>query len=77
MATYTIGLAEAKKHFSKITAEVNRTGKSVTVLKNNRPWVIIHPAACSPTDGEGSDVAVDLLESIEYSVARLSDPDNE
>ncbi len=40
----TIGLAEAKNNFSRVTAEVNRTGRAVTVLKNNRPWVVINPA---------------------------------
>lgn len=37
----TIGLAEAKTNFSKVTAEVNATGSPVTALKNNRPWVMI------------------------------------
>ena len=69
MATYTIGLAEAKKNFSKLTAEVNRTGKPATVLKNNKPWVIIAPAASSEDDDR--DVAVDLLESISYAVVEL------
>lgn len=41
----TIGLAEAKNNFSRVTAEVNRTGKPVTMLRNNRPWVTISPAA--------------------------------
>lgn len=33
----TMGLAEAKNNFSRVTAEVNRTGRPVTVMKNNRP----------------------------------------
>ena len=37
MSTLTMGLAEAKNNFSRVTAEVNRTGKPVTILKNNRP----------------------------------------
>ena len=41
----TMGLAEAKNNFSRVTAEVNRTGRPVTVMKNNRPWVTINPAA--------------------------------
>lgn len=56
----TMGLAEAKNNFSKVTAEVNRTGRPVTVLKNNKPWVIISPAgapALSPVD-----VAVDFMD---------------
>ena len=44
MSTLTMGLAEAKNNFSRVTAEVNRTGKPVTILKNNRPWVVIQPA---------------------------------
>lgn len=69
MATYTIGLAEAKKNFSKITAEINRTGKPVTVLKNNKPWVVIQPASDLAESHE--DVAVDLLERIAYTVVEL------
>lgn len=45
MHATTIGLAEVKNNFSRVTAEVNRTGKPVTVLRNNRPWVTISPAA--------------------------------
>ena len=71
MATYTIGLAEAKNNFSKVTAEINRTGKPVTVLKNNKPWVIIQPAAA---DAKGN-VAVDLLESITYAAVDLGEDD--
>lgn len=58
MGAVTMGLAEAKNNFSRVTAEVNRTGRPVTVLKNNRPWVVIQPA-----EGSGSleDVAVDFM----------------
>ena len=45
MNATTIGLAEAKNNFSRVTAEVNRTGKPVSVLRDNRPWVTITPAA--------------------------------
>ena len=69
MATFTIGLAEAKKNFSKLTAEVNRTGKPVTVLKNNKPWVVILPAVSFAGDQE--DVAVDLLDNISYSMIEI------
>ena len=44
MNATTISLAEARDNFSRVTAEVNRTGKPVTVLRNNRPWVTISPA---------------------------------
>lgn len=69
MATFTVGLAEAKKNFSRITAEINRTGKPVTVLKNNKPWVVIQPASALLENG--GDVAVDLLESVSYGIIEL------
>ncbi|WP_273398144.1 type II toxin-antitoxin system Phd/YefM family antitoxin [Thermophilibacter mediterraneus] len=60
MAVTTMGLAEAKANFSKVAAEVNRTGRPVTLLKNNRPWVVI-----APVDPSALDVAVDFMD--EYS----------
>lgn len=69
MAYYTVGLAEAKNNFSKITAEVNRTGKPCTVLKNNKPWVIIQPARTNGSE----ETAVDIIESIEYRLMSLED----
>ncbi|WP_314946243.1 type II toxin-antitoxin system Phd/YefM family antitoxin [Olsenella uli] len=59
MAALTIGLAEAKNNFSRVTAEVNRTGRSVTVLKNNRPWVVIQPAQGT---ANATDVAVNFMD---------------
>lgn len=59
MAALTMGLAEAKTNFSRLTAEINRTGKPVTVLKNNKPWVVIQPAA---TDASVVGVAVDFMD---------------
>lgn len=55
--TVTMGLAEAKTNFSRVTAEVNRTGVPVTVLKNNKPWVVIMPVERGATD-----VAVDFMD---------------
>ena len=43
--TLTIGMADAKSQFSRITADINRTGVPVTVFKNNKPWVEIRPLA--------------------------------
>lgn len=60
MAALTMGLAEAKNNFSRVTAEVNRTGRPVTILKNNKPWVIIQPAQGSTTDAV--DVAIDFMD---------------
>ena len=59
MAALTMGLAEAKNNFSRVTAEVNRTGRSVTILKNNKPWVVIQPARSSSSV---TDVAVDFMD---------------
>ena len=53
----TIGLVEAKNNFSKLTTEVNRSGKPVTVLKNNKPWVVI-----APVERGAADVAVDFMD---------------
>ena len=62
MAMLTMGLAEAKTNFSRLTAEVNRTGRPVTVLKNNKPWVVIQPVG---VEASTLDVAVDFMD--EYS----------
>ena len=43
MGTTVVGVREAKNRFSELTADANRTGSSVTVLKNNKPWVMIVP----------------------------------
>lgn len=61
MHATTIGLAEAKNNFSRVTAEVNRSGRSVTVLKNNKPWVTISPAA-GVANPDMVDVAVDFMD---------------
>lgn len=39
-----IGVRQAKAQFSALTQEVNSTGLAVTVLRNNKPWVMICPA---------------------------------
>lgn len=57
----TMGLAEAKNNFSKVTAEVNRTGRPVTMLKNNKPWVVISSAP-QGASSDAVDVAVDFMD---------------
>jgi len=42
--TVTVTAADARAQFSRIAAEVSRTGEPVTVFKNSRPWVVIQPA---------------------------------
>lgn len=59
MATLTMGLAEAKNNFSRVTAEVNKTGRPVTILKNNKPWVVIQPVQKSVS---ATDVAIDFMD---------------
>ena len=59
----TMGLAEAKNNFSRVTAEVNRTGRPVTVMKNTRPWVTINPAATQRGNERNAvDVAIDFMD---------------
>ena len=64
MAALTMGLAEVKSNLSRVTAEVNRTGKPVTVLKNNKPWMVIQPVAAQAST---VDIAVDFMD--EYADA--------
>ena len=54
-----MGLAEAKNNFSRVTTEVNKTGRPVTILKNNKPWVVIQPVQRAT---EALDVAVDFMD---------------
>lgn len=58
----TMGLVEAKNNFSRMTAEVNRTGHPVTVMKNNKPWVTIYPAARGDASRDAVDVAIDFMD---------------
>lgn len=57
----TMALAEAKNNFSRVTAEVNRTGRPMTVLKNNKPWVVIQPVT-TPSAADAVDVAIDFMD---------------
>lgn len=43
MEELTATVAETRAHFSKIAAEVSRSGKPVTVFRNSKPWVVIAP----------------------------------
>ena len=52
-------LAEVENNFSKVTTEVNKSGRSVTILKNNRPWVVIQPASAAR---DAVDVAVNFMD---------------
>lgn len=39
-----VGVREIKNNFSYLSTRVNETGQPLTVLKNNKPWVVIQPA---------------------------------
>ena len=71
MPALTMGLAEAKNNFSSVTAEVNRTGRPVTVLKNNKPWVVIQPAT-TPSAADAVDVAIDFMDEYADVFAELA-----
>ena len=43
----TVTAADARAQFSRIADEVARTGSTVTVFKNSRPWVEIRPVPAS------------------------------
>ena len=59
MSILTMDLAEVENNFSKVTTEVNKSGRSVTVLRNNRPWVVIQPASAAK---DAVDVAVNFMD---------------
>ena len=59
MSILTMDLAEVENNFSKVTAEVNKSGRSVIVLKNNRPWVVIQPASAARN---AVDAAVNFMD---------------
>lgn len=66
-----MGLAEAKNNFSRVTAEVNRAGRPATVLKNNKPWVVIQPAT-TPSATDAVDAAIDFMDEYADVFAELA-----
>lgn len=69
--TLTVGMSDAKANFSKLTAEVNRTGRPVTVFKNNRPWVEIRPLAAE------ENIPSDTREAMAEADAIVADPNHQ
>ena len=59
MSAFTMDFAEVRDNFSEVAAEVNKSGCSVTVLRNNRPWVVIQPASAARN---AVDVAADFMD---------------
>lgn len=70
-AVATVGMAEAKTNFSKLTANVNATGVPVTVFKNNKPWVEIRPLATPRDDFKG--MPAETIEAIQETEGMLAD----
>lgn len=68
--TPTIGMSDAKTNFSRLTADANRTGRSITVFKNNRPWVEIRPLAYV------GDVTTETREAMNEVDAMAADPNH-
>lgn len=73
MTTLTVGMADAKTNFSRITANVNATGIPVTVFKNNKPWVEICPLASS----QEQHIPKETLEAMREMDEILADPNHE
>ena len=71
MTVATLGLAEAKNNFSKVTALVHESGRPVTVLKNNKPWVIIAPPN-GVVDIPLVDIAVDFMDEYQEVFEELA-----
>jgi len=40
---YTVTASEARANFSKLGEEIARTGKTVIVFKNSKPWLMMAP----------------------------------
>ena len=59
MSALTMDFAEVRDNFSEVADEVNKSGRSVTVLRNDRPWVVIQPASAARN---AVDVAADFMD---------------
>ncbi len=44
----TATMAEAKTQLSKLAKAANKTGESITVFRNSKPWIEIRPLAYRP-----------------------------
>ncbi|MDO4437372.1 MAG: hypothetical protein Q4B77_05415 [Coriobacteriaceae bacterium] len=73
-AVATVGMAEAKTNFSKLTANANATGLPITVFKNNKPWVEIRPLATPRDDFEG--MPTETIRAIRETEAMAVDPEH-
>lgn len=74
-------MAEAKTNLSKLAAQANATGESVTVYKNKKPWIEICPLAylghsmtAAPAISEDAEVEGDALDDYSAYYHPVSDP---
>ena len=65
-----VGVREVKNRFSELAAEVNATGRTLVVLRNNKPWVTIAPA-----DAEAAERRrrAEALEALTQSIESAAD----
>ncbi len=65
-----VGVREVKNRFSELAAEVNATGRTLVVLRNNKPWVTIAPA-----DAESAERRrrAEALEALTQSIESAAD----
>ena len=77
MATATV--AETRANFSKIADSVSRSGHSVTVFKNSKPWVKIAPLGdeFSPIDWKRDLINPDTLTGITTLPASWNEEEDE
>ncbi|MDR2105806.1 MAG: type II toxin-antitoxin system Phd/YefM family antitoxin [Coriobacteriales bacterium] len=72
MYDLTIGLTEAKANLGRITEEVSKTGVPVTIFKNNKPLVVMYPAAINGTHNRETLSTADESRAILESTPRFS-----
>lgn len=70
---YTVSVAEARNNFSKIGSEVVRSGKSVTVFRHSKPWLIISPAEGAEASADSSAYERELNALLERGNKDLED----
>lgn len=72
MTAYTVGLADAKRDFCKVANEVAESGTPVTVMRHNKPHVMIVPAVHGEYERHAMAAAVDFLEVHREAFEKLS-----
>lgn len=47
----TVGITQAKQRFYSLTRRAVEEGRSIVVMKRNRPWILLTPLAGNGDDG--------------------------